>query len=67
MKSMAEHSAGTHHEHTRRYPCRICSSQVDPDHRATVGGVCHHCVYKALIIVLVVMVAISYVAWFGVL
>ena len=35
--------------------------------RQRMFGICHHCVYKILIIVFIVMIAISYVAWFGVL
>jgi hypothetical protein len=66
--SMSHHEAFEHHEHPgSSAPCRVCSSAVDPKHKATMSGICHHCVYKILIIVFIVMIAISYVAWFGVL
>ncbi len=65
-RSMSQHEAFEHHEHHGSAPCRICSSSVDPEHKATVSGICHHCVYKILILVLIVMVAISYAAWFGI-
>jgi hypothetical protein len=29
-------------------------------------GICHNCVYKILVIVFIVMIAVSYIAWFGV-
>ncbi|MEI7855946.1 MAG: hypothetical protein WCH85_00400 [Methanomicrobiales archaeon] len=61
----------THHqqfEHPEKagHTCRLCSSSHDPEHKVSVGGICHNCVYKILIVVLIVMIAISYVAWFGV-
>jgi len=65
--SMSHHESSGYHEHHDSSPCRVCSSPVDPDHKATMSGICHHCVYKILILVLIVMIAISYVAWFGVL
>ncbi|MDD1680931.1 MAG: hypothetical protein LUQ35_04915 [Methanoregula sp.] len=64
---MSHHESSGYHEHHDSSPCRVCSSPVDPDHKATMSGICHHCVYKILILVLIVMIAISYVAWFGVL
>ncbi len=65
---MSHHEAFEHHEHHGTSPlCRVCSSSHDPDHPVSRYGICHHCVYKILIVVFVVMIAISYVAWFGVL
>ena len=29
-------------------------------------GICHNCVYKILVIAFIVMIAVSYIAWFGV-
>jgi hypothetical protein len=64
---MSHHEATGHHEHpASTAPCRICTSSTDPDHKATRFGICHHCVYKILIVVLIVMISISYIAWFGI-
>ncbi|MFA4824657.1 MAG: hypothetical protein WC593_05810 [Methanoregula sp.] len=63
---MTQHQQFEHHDHAG-HKCRLCSSSHDPDHKASVGGICHGCVYKILIVVFIVMIAISYVAWFGVL
>jgi DNA-directed RNA polymerase subunit RPC12/RpoP len=56
-----------HREHHGSAPCRVCSSSVDPEHAAARLGICPHCGYKILIFVVVVMVAISYTLWFGLL
>jgi hypothetical protein len=64
---MSHHEAFEHHEHpASTAPCRICTSSIDPEHKATRFGICHHCVYKILIVVLIVMISISYIAWFGI-
>jgi hypothetical protein len=65
---MSHHEAFEHHEHPRSsLACSVCSSSYDPDHKAVRFGICPHCVYKILIIVFIVMIAISYIVWFGVL
>ena len=63
----------SHHESSGLYehpgstaPCKVCSSPVIPEHRFFLFGICHHCVYKILMVVFVAMIAISYIAWFGV-
>jgi hypothetical protein len=64
---MSHHEASGHHEHpATASPCRVCSSPVDPDHKASLAGVCHNCVYKILIVMFIIMIAISYIVWFGV-
>lgn len=64
---MSHHEASGHHEHhDSSAPCRVCTSSIDPDNKASQFGICHHCAYKILILVLIVMISISYVAWFGV-
>jgi hypothetical protein len=64
--TMSHHEAFEHHEH-HGAPCKVCSSSFDPEHKASQFGICHHCVYKILIVVFIVMISISYIAWFGVL
>lgn len=67
-RCMSHHEASGHHEHhDSSAPCRVCTSSVDPDNKVSQFGICHHCMYKILILVLIVMISISYVAWFGVL
>jgi hypothetical protein len=48
-------------------PCRICSTAYCHECQAPHFGICEHCAYKILIVLLVLMVAASYVAWFGML
>ncbi len=65
---MSHHEGFEHHEHPATAsgaPCRFCSSPVS-EHPAARLGFCHNCMYKILIVVLIVMVAISYTAWFGI-
>ena len=65
---MSHSEASGYHEHpASTAPCRICTSSIDPEHKATRFGICHHCIYKLLIAVFIVMIAISYIVWFGVL
>jgi DNA-directed RNA polymerase subunit RPC12/RpoP len=63
---MTHHDSSAHHEHHVSPVCRICSSPVDMEHKASVQGICHHCVYKILIVLFLIMIVISYTAWFGV-
>jgi len=64
---MSHHESFEHHEpHNPSAPCRVCTSAIDPDHKVSQFGICHHCVYKILIVAFIVMIVISYVAWFGV-
>jgi hypothetical protein len=62
---MTHHQQFEHPDHAG-HTCKLCSSSHNPDHKASVGGICHNCVYKILIVVLIIMISISYVAWFGV-
>jgi len=63
---MTHHQQFEHPDHAG-HTCRLCSSSHDPDHKVSVGGICHNCVYKILIVILIIMISISYIAWFGVL
>jgi hypothetical protein len=67
LRSMSHHEAFEHPEHPAGFPpCRVCSSTVDPDHKASRFGICHHCMYKILIFVFIIMISLSYIAWFGI-
>jgi hypothetical protein len=63
---MTHHPQSGHHDHGG-HSCRMCSSSCNPEHTASVSGICHTCVYKILIVIFIIMISISYVAWFGVL
>ena len=54
-----------HHEPTKT--CRFCSSTYSHRDHPSWFGICETCAYKVLIVLFIVMIAISYVAWFGVL
>jgi DNA-directed RNA polymerase subunit RPC12/RpoP len=65
---MTPHEAFEHHEH--REPsgtCRVCSSPYSHEDNPSRFGICEKCGYKILIVLLIVMVALSYIAWFGIL
>ncbi len=69
---MTRHEAFEHHEHGantagEQVACRFCSTPYSPEKNPSRLGICEKCGYKILIVLLVVMVAASYVAWFGVL
>ncbi|MDD4138237.1 MAG: hypothetical protein PHT99_10165 [Methanoregula sp.] len=65
---MTHHDAFEQHEHHESSKtCRVCSSPYSHEQNPSRFGICNKCGYKILIIVLIVMIAISYVAWFGVL
>jgi DNA-directed RNA polymerase subunit RPC12/RpoP len=67
---MSHHETFEHHEHSGPQEgsktCRVCSSSYSHEEHPSWFGICERCGYKILIVLVVVMVAISYVAWFGV-
>jgi hypothetical protein len=68
---MSHNEAFEHHDHPEHHEesktCRVCSSSYSHEHNPSCLGICEKCGYKILIVLVVVMVAISYIAWFGVL
>jgi len=60
------HEAFEKHDHAGSKPCRVCSGAA-PEGADHTAGVCTHCWYKILIVILIIMISISYVAWFGLL
>jgi hypothetical protein len=68
---MTHHEAFEHHEHHETHEpsgtCKVCSSTYSHEKNPSRFGICERCGYKILILLLIVMVAISYVAWFGVI
>jgi hypothetical protein len=65
---MSHHEAfEKHSSHESSKTCRVCSNGYSHEENPSRFGICHHCGYKILIILFIVMIAISYVAWFGVL
>jgi DNA-directed RNA polymerase subunit RPC12/RpoP len=68
---MTHHEAFEHHDHPEHHEpsgtCRVCSSPYSHEQNPSRFGICEKCGYKILILLVVVMVAVSYVAWFGIL
>ncbi|MGB7788184.1 hypothetical protein [Methanoregula sp.] len=67
---MSDNEVTEHHE-LHEHPegsktCRVCTSSYSHEQHPSRFGICEKCGYKILIVLVVVMVAISYVAWFGV-
>ncbi|TAJ43351.1 hypothetical protein [Methanofollis fontis] len=59
--------------HCSRHPekkstgtCRVCQKTYCPECTGSSIGICPGCVYKGLIILLIVMIVVSYSAWFGI-
>jgi len=67
---MAHHGSFEHHDHPEHKEgsktCRVCSSAYSNEHNPSHFGICHHCGYKILIVLFIIMISMSYVAWFGV-
>lgn len=61
---MSNNLNSEHHESSKT--CRVCASSYSHEHHPSAFGICEHCAYKVLILLVVVMVAISYIAWFGI-
>jgi hypothetical protein len=55
-----------HSEHNHPKTCKICKSEFCHDCHPSSFGICEKCGYKILIVLVVVMVIASYMAWFGV-
>ena len=66
LRGYMSHST-THHPHEGHKTCKVCTSPHSDEHRSSHLGVCHTCWYKILIVIFIIMIAISYVAWFGIL
>jgi hypothetical protein len=68
---MTHHPAFEHHEHPEprgeSKTCRVCSATYDHTHNPSRLGICERCGYKILIVLFILMIIVSYVAWFGVL
>jgi len=65
---MSHHEAFEQHDaHHGPKTCRVCSSQYSHEQNPSRFGICELCGYKILIVLVVIMVAVSYVAWFGLL
>jgi hypothetical protein len=65
---MTHHDAFENHEpHGSGKTCRVCSTPYSHENNPSHLGICSSCGYKILIVLLIIMIAISYVAWFGVL
>lgn len=68
--SMTHHEAFEHHDHPEpsgeSKTCRVCSHPYSHTLNPSRFGICERCGYKILIVLLIVMISLSYVAWFGV-
>ncbi|MCU0632481.1 MAG: hypothetical protein MUC66_05860 [Methanolinea sp.] len=58
--------AQSSHHHTVA-SCRFCGAGTQPDHEPHFAGICRRCLYKAGIIILIIMVSISAIVWVGIL
>ncbi|PKL65160.1 MAG: hypothetical protein CVV32_03980 [Methanomicrobiales archaeon HGW-Methanomicrobiales-3] len=61
------HEAFEKHNPAGGTPCRVCSGAAPEGREHGPVGVCTSCWYKILILILIVMIASSYVVWFGLL
>ncbi len=56
-----------HEDHDGEHTCRLCNQNHCSACIHVGSGLCHSCIYKGVIIILVIMVILSYVAWYGLL
>lgn len=62
------HEAFEHHEHPAgSKSCRLCSSAYSETENPSHFGICEKCGYKILMVLIVLMVISSYIAWVGIL
>jgi hypothetical protein len=65
---MTHHEAFEHHEHKEgSKTCRVCSSSYSHEHNPSSLRICEKCGWKLVIVLFVIMISISYIAWFGVI
>lgn len=58
----------THHPPAPAITCHMCKGQFSKEKMASDHvSICKGCTYKVGIIILIIMISISYVAWFGVI
>lgn len=62
-----QHEAFEKHEHNEGKSCRVCSRVHSDGAEHGPMGICTPCWYKILIVIFIIMISISYVAWFGLL
>ncbi len=56
-----------HPDHKSDTPCKLCLEPYCTDCTSHHFFICEGCFYKVLIVLLIFMIIISYVAWFGIL
>jgi len=66
-EAFEQHEPHNHPAHTESSKtCRVCKSAYSHEHNPSRLGICEKCGFKILIILFIVMITVSYVAWFGV-
>ena len=64
---MTHHEAFEKHDETGpHHVCKVCTSSYSHETHPSMFGICERCGYKILIVLVVVMVVASYMAWFAV-
>jgi hypothetical protein len=56
-----------HNDPVSSKTCRMCSSAQGEDHHPSLLGICARCVFKILVVLIIVLVVVSYVMWFRVI
>lgn len=54
-----------HPHHDADSTCRICKESYCNE-CLSVAGICRKCIYKAIILIFIVMIIVSYMAWIGI-
>jgi hypothetical protein len=63
---MTPHESFEIHDETGpHHTCRVCTSSYSHQAHPSFFGICVQCGYKILILLVIVMIVASYVAWFG--
>ena len=61
---MMHHESHSHVEGSKT--CKLCTSAYSHEKNPSHFGICEKCAYKVLIVLFIVMISVSYIAWFGV-
>lgn len=63
---MTHHKSFEKHDETGpHHTCKVCTSSYSHQEHPSFFGICERCGYKILILLVIVMVVTSYMAWFG--
>ncbi|PWR75708.1 hypothetical protein ACKUB1_08355 [Methanospirillum stamsii] len=64
---MTQNPCVHHEDNVGEHTCRLCGKNHCIECIHLGSRICYSCIYKGIIIIMVIMVIFSYVAWYGLL